>query len=40
MTRRKKLKFGENAFLAYPNTSVNSEKLDLNALLMFAIYHG
>ena len=33
--RRRKFQFGENAFEAYLNLLVNSEKLDLNAFLKF-----
>ena len=36
--RQKKFKFVVNAFF-YPNISVNNEKYDLNALLIFATYH-
>ena len=31
--RRRKFKFGENTFQAYPNILVDNDKLDLNALL-------
>ena len=31
----RKFKFGKNAFKTFPNILVNSEKLDLNALLKF-----
>ena len=34
MGRRKKFKYGENAFFAYPNILVKSEKFDLNAFLI------